>query len=161
MANAGGDACRDSGRARPPLAHVSPSHFHIVAHAPFPPPHHSPSQPSSLPIPRPDLSPPAQSAPPASFEADLPPLSSVARDASTASHLRSSHTSSSSISSPTTTAPLYHAPANMMEVDNNSLIDERSRRATSVLSMDDLEAAQTLEGLRSGTEILPRQMIAT
>jgi hypothetical protein len=38
----------------------------------------------------------------------------------------------------------------MMEVDNHSVVDERSRRATSVLSMDDIEAAQALEGLRAG-----------
>lgn len=49
----------------------------------------------------------------------------------------------------TTTAPdtsVQHAP--LMEVDNSP--DDRSRRATSVLSMDDIEAAQALEGLRSG-----------
>lgn len=40
----------------------------------------------------------------------------------------------------------------MMEVDSNSSPDDRSRsrRGNSVLSMDDLEAAQALEGLRSG-----------
>ena len=38
----------------------------------------------------------------------------------------------------------HHAP--MMEYDP----PDRSRRAASVLSMDDLEAAQALEGLRSG-----------
>lgn len=37
----------------------------------------------------------------------------------------------------------------MMDVDSNS-VDDRARRATSVLSMDDIEAAQALEGLRSG-----------
>ena len=41
---------------------------------------------------------------------------------------------------------VQHAP--LMEVDNSP--DDRSRRATSVLSMDDIEAAQALEGLRSG-----------
>lgn len=34
-----------------------------------------------------------------------------------------------------------------MDVDK---AEDRSRRAASVLSMDDLEAAQALEGLRSG-----------
>lgn len=37
-----------------------------------------------------------------------------------------------------------------MEVDNTAVADDRSRRDTSVLSMDDLEAAQALEGLRTG-----------
>ncbi|EAW12687.1 putative clock controled protein (Ccg-8) [Aspergillus clavatus NRRL 1] len=36
-----------------------------------------------------------------------------------------------------------------MDVDNHSAAEDRSRRATSVLSMDDIEAAQALEGLRS------------
>lgn len=36
-----------------------------------------------------------------------------------------------------------------MDVDSNG-VDDRARRATSVLSMDDIEAAQALEGLRSG-----------
>ncbi|KAJ6107158.1 hypothetical protein N7523_008481 [Penicillium sp. IBT 18751x] len=43
----------------------------------------------------------------------------------------------------------HHAP--IMEYDPQ----DRSRRAASVLSMDDLEAAQALEGLRSG-EFVPR-----
>lgn len=37
-----------------------------------------------------------------------------------------------------------------MDVNRNSSPEDRSQRATSVLSMDDLEAAQALEGLRSG-----------
>lgn len=41
-------------------------------------------------------------------------------------------------------SPFHHAHSPMMEED-------RSRRAASVLSMDDIEAAQALEGLRSGT----------
>ena len=41
--------------------------------------------------------------------------------------------------------PVRHAP--VMDFDPQ---DDRSRRAASVLSMDDLEAAQALEGLRSG-----------
>lgn len=48
------------------------------------------------------------------------------------------------ITSPDTS--VQHAP--LMEVDHSP--DDRSRRATSVLSMDDIEAAQALEGLRSG-----------
>ncbi|KAL1984057.1 hypothetical protein VTN96DRAFT_9654 [Rasamsonia emersonii] len=41
-------------------------------------------------------------------------------------------------------------PANMtMDVDSGADVDDRARRATSVLSMDDIEAAQALEGLRS------------
>lgn len=36
-----------------------------------------------------------------------------------------------------------------MDVDSNG-VDDRARRANSVLSMDDIEAAQALEGLRSG-----------
>lgn len=38
-----------------------------------------------------------------------------------------------------------------MDLDTHS--DDRTRRAASVLSMDDLEAAQALEGLRTGTYI--------
>ena len=38
----------------------------------------------------------------------------------------------------------------MMDVDHGPVAEDRSRRATSVLSMDDLEAAQALEGLRTG-----------
>jgi hypothetical protein len=41
----------------------------------------------------------------------------------------------------------------MMEVENTAIAEDRSRRATSVLSMDDLEAAQALEGLRTGSHI--------
>ena len=37
-----------------------------------------------------------------------------------------------------------------MEVDSTPNAEDRSRRATSVLSMDDIEAAQALEGLRAG-----------
>ncbi|KAM5465973.1 transcriptional regulator opi1 [Microsporum audouinii] len=50
--------------------------------------------------------------------------------------------------------PQYHPPgadqtnANDMEVDSVGS-ETRSRRATSVISMDDIEAAQALEGLRS------------
>lgn len=38
-----------------------------------------------------------------------------------------------------------------MDVDGASGNEDRTRRDTSVLSMDDIEAAQALEGLRSGT----------
>lgn len=37
-----------------------------------------------------------------------------------------------------------------MDVDNHPVAEDRNRRATSVLSMDDIEAAQALEGLRAG-----------
>ena len=37
-----------------------------------------------------------------------------------------------------------------MEVDGTASTEDRTRRATSVLSMDDIEAAQALEGLRAG-----------
>lgn len=49
---------------------------------------------------------------------------------------------------PSLTAPPYHYAPSVMDVDK---AEDRSRRAASVLSMDDLEAAQALEGLRSGT----------
>lgn len=49
---------------------------------------------------------------------------------------------------PSLTAPPSHnAHPSVMDVDK---AEDRSRRAASVLSMDDLEAAQALEGLRSG-----------
>lgn len=37
-----------------------------------------------------------------------------------------------------------------MEIDSTVTAEDRTRRATSVLSMDDIEAAQALEGLRAG-----------
>ena len=49
----------------------------------------------------------------------------------------------------TTSATAVQHAASVMDVDCKSP-ENRSRRATSVLSMDDLEAAQALEGLRSG-----------
>ena len=49
---------------------------------------------------------------------------------------------------PSTTTAVQHA-ASVMDVDCKSP-ENRSQRAASVLSMDDLEAAQALEGLRSG-----------
>lgn len=44
---------------------------------------------------------------------------------------------------------LHNAHPTVMDLDT-STAEDRSRRATSVISMDDLEAAQALEGLRSG-----------
>lgn len=52
--------------------------------------------------------------------------------------------------SPSTVSAKGYDSATAMDVDIATSIDDRSRRATSVLSMDDIEAAQTLEGLRSG-----------
>jgi hypothetical protein len=47
-----------------------------------------------------------------------------------------------------------------MDLDTTTT-DDRSRRATSVISMDDLEAAQALEGLRSGMLTVYLQSCAT
>ncbi|KAL5051195.1 hypothetical protein BDW71DRAFT_84288 [Aspergillus fruticulosus] len=44
----------------------------------------------------------------------------------------------------------------IMDTDSTTGSEDRSRRATSVLSMDDLEAAQTLEGLRTDFGASPR-----
>ena len=41
-----------------------------------------------------------------------------------------------------------------MDVDNVISPTDRHSRATSALSMDDIEAAQALEGLRAGTVTL-------
>ncbi|OQE22713.1 hypothetical protein PENFLA_c012G03119 [Penicillium flavigenum] len=54
---------------------------------------------------------------------------------------------------PSLTAPPYHNAPSVMDVDK---AEDRSRRAASVLSMDDLEAAQALEGLRSDFGQSPR-----
>lgn len=43
-----------------------------------------------------------------------------------------------------------------MDVDGTPNGEDRTRRATSVLSMDDIEAAQALEGLRAGEMSKPR-----
>ncbi len=55
------------------------------------------------------------------------------------------------------TVPSTPVPSNIdpnlptaMEVDSTPKSEDRTRRATSVLSMDDIEAAQALEGLRAG-----------
>ncbi|KAF7178029.1 hypothetical protein CNMCM7691_006669 [Aspergillus felis] len=86
-------------------------------------------------------------------------LVSSGRDAATITSATTTQTpsshSSSSASSPfsapaTAFSSFQHVPSSMMDVDNHSVADERSRRATSVLSMDDIEAAQALEGLRAG-----------
>lgn len=65
-------------------------------------------------------------------------------------------TPASTISSSSHTAPIlatrragHHAPSTVMDLDSHTT-EDRTRRAASVLSMDDLEAAQALEGLRSG-----------
>lgn len=58
--------------------------------------------------------------------------------------------SSSDSAPPTAYPPFHHVPPPMMDVDHSTVADDRSRRATSVLSMDDIEAAQALEGLRTG-----------
>lgn len=42
-----------------------------------------------------------------------------------------------------------NAPSTVMDLESHPT-EDRSHRAASVLSMDDLEAAQALEGLRSG-----------
>ena len=71
----------------------------------------------------------------------------------TACELATSTSTSTNISS---TRHPQHVPSSMMDVDNNSSPDDRSRsrRGNSVLSMDDLEAAQALEGLRSGMVLI-------
>ncbi|KAL4902405.1 transcription factor Opi1-domain-containing protein [Aspergillus multicolor] len=63
--------------------------------------------------------------------------------------------------SPTPRAPFSHPSkpqhvSAIMEPDNITVAEDRSRRATSVLSMDDLEAAQALEGLRTDFGASPR-----
>ena len=54
-------------------------------------------------------------------------------------------------------APLHadgHSNAgNAMEIDSVASLDGREGRSTSVLSMDDIQAAQALEGLRAGTVV--------
>ena len=49
-----------------------------------------------------------------------------------------------------TGSPPSSGDANAMDIDSHVHLDERGRRDTSVLSMDDIEAAQALEGLRAG-----------
>lgn len=47
-----------------------------------------------------------------------------------------------------------HEKLNAMDLDNMISPEDRQSRATSGLSMDDIEAAQALEGLRAGTWFL-------
>lgn len=63
--------------------------------------------------------------------------------------------SSSDSAPPTAYPPFHHVPPPMMDVDHSTVAEDRSRRATSVLSMDDIEAAQALEGLRTGMSFFP------
>ncbi|KAL4939159.1 hypothetical protein BDV06DRAFT_41329 [Aspergillus oleicola] len=60
------------------------------------------------------------------------------------------------ISQPTYDSSISQHVPSVMEVDNTAVTEDRSRRATSVLSMDDLEAAQALEGLRTDFGASPR-----
>ncbi|EPS34885.1 hypothetical protein PDE_09849 [Penicillium oxalicum 114-2] len=69
--------------------------------------------------------------------------------------------SPSSVVAGTAGLPPLHPPgrqnaySTMMDLDS-SIAEDRARRATSVISMDDLEAAQALEGLRSDFGQSPR-----
>ncbi|KAL3481824.1 transcription factor Opi1-domain-containing protein [Aspergillus californicus] len=92
-------------------------------------------------------------------------LSSVSvRDAtanppSTSPHIKSSNSSSTPLapfSHPSSASSLSQNVPSMMEVENTVVAEDRTRRATSVLSMDDLEAAQALEGLRTDFGASPR-----
>ncbi|KAE8352770.1 transcription factor Opi1-domain-containing protein [Aspergillus coremiiformis] len=51
-----------------------------------------------------------------------------------------------------------NVPTTMMDLDHNTVTEDRFRRATSVLSMDDIEAAQALEGLRTEYGQPPRNL---
>ncbi|KAL3458541.1 transcription factor Opi1-domain-containing protein [Aspergillus heterothallicus] len=79
--------------------------------------------------------------------------------AATPAHSNSSNSSSTSLvnlsNPPSSSSTPQHVPS-MMEVENTAVAEDRSRRATSVLSMDDLEAAQALEGLRTDFGASPR-----
>ncbi|KAL2848510.1 transcription factor Opi1-domain-containing protein [Aspergillus pseudoustus] len=79
--------------------------------------------------------------------------------AATPSLNNSSNSSSTSLihlsNPPSASSTPQHVPS-MMEVENAAVAEDRSRRATSVLSMDDLEAAQALEGLRTDFGASPR-----
>lgn len=61
----------------------------------------------------------------------------------------SAHSSSTPLAASPPSSKPQHVSA-IMDTDNAAGAEDRSRRATSVLSMDDLEAAQALEGLRTG-----------
>lgn len=63
------------------------------------------------------------------------------------------YTTTAPPSAPTPCPPHHHASSTVMDVDGTAVAEDRSRRAASVLSMDDIEAAQALEGLRSGMSV--------
>ncbi|KAL4896002.1 transcription factor Opi1-domain-containing protein [Aspergillus ambiguus] len=104
--------------------------------------------PTSASFPQHDLS-DRDATPTASTSTSNPPISASTTSATL-----------SAAPSPSHLPPGYpsgqHVSASMMEVDGNSTAEDRSRRATSVLSMDDIEAAQALEGLRSEYGHSPR-----
>ncbi|PYH88997.1 clock controled protein (Ccg-8) [Aspergillus ellipticus CBS 707.79] len=62
---------------------------------------------------------------------------------------------------PTAYPSFHHVPPPLMDLDAGSVAEDRSRRATSVLSMDDIEAAQALEGLRTEYGQSPRMSQTT
>ncbi|PWY91546.1 Opi1-domain-containing protein [Aspergillus sclerotioniger CBS 115572] len=73
------------------------------------------------------------------------PLPHTSAPSSSSASILPAHSSAPSTAYP----PFQHVPPPMMDVDHGTVAEDRSRRATSVLSMDDLEAAQALEGLRT------------
>lgn len=87
------------------------------------------------------------------------PIATVPDSPASSNPNKPSASSSSLATTGGTTAPpplhlphsrtLHNAHPAVMDLDTTTA-DDRSRRATSVISMDDLEAAQALEGLRSG-----------
>jgi hypothetical protein len=79
-----------------------------------------------------------------------PPLAATALSNSS----NSSSTSLVHLSNPSSASSTPQHVPSMMEVENTAVAEDRSRRATSVLSMDDLEAAQALEGLRTGSHLI-------
>ncbi|KAL2789131.1 transcription factor Opi1-domain-containing protein [Aspergillus keveii] len=81
-----------------------------------------------------------------------PPLAATALSNSS----NSSSTSLVHLSNPSSVSSTPQHVPSMMEVENTAVAEDRSRRATSVLSMDDLEAAQALEGLRTDFGASPR-----
>jgi hypothetical protein len=79
------------------------------------------------------------------------PHATASKTTTSTTQTPSSSTVSSPFSAPVTAfSSFQHVPSSMMDVDNRSPAEDRTRRATSVLSMDDIEAAQALEGLRAG-----------
>lgn len=78
--------------------------------------------------------------------APLPPTAAATNMSRDSSSAAASMPLSSMPPTPSSSSTLSHDPSRtMMDVDG-----DRARRAASVLSMDDIEAAQALEGLRSG-----------